>query len=148
MRFTCVQAHLRVDDDCPTWALIADEIFRDDALGESKTLSNDSNARMKHSRPTDGDEQQISKKCTKWPENMALDLKQYIPHPKSARNYRRSRSVRTKTQEKPDTCKTNSANISETDMEYVPKNTSLTLQTTSSTIIGETRGVDAPGAPN
>ena len=39
------QAYLKMGDNHPTWALVADAIFRNDATGEPEALANDLTAR-------------------------------------------------------------------------------------------------------
>jgi hypothetical protein len=45
IQLTWIQAYLKMDDTRPTWAQLADEIFRNDAPGEPKSIIDDQNAR-------------------------------------------------------------------------------------------------------
>ena len=120
IQLTWAQAYLKLDEDRPTWALIADEIFRNDAPGEPTSLVHNPNARINqflqtwHSRinkkkntdPNNEDAQSIPndlREMLKVAKKYNVRLEAIDPAPEVRADLPAIRNVQTKPTEKPDT---------------------------------------------
>ena len=117
IQLTWVQAYLKMDDERPTWALVADEILRNDTPGEIKSLANNPNARinqflqtwhsrMKQKKSPNDNEPGIPndlKEMLKVARKYGVRLEANHPTPEVRADLPAIRSVQTKDQEKPDT---------------------------------------------
>jgi len=117
IQLTWAQAYLKMGDDRPTWALIADEILRNDVPGEIRSLTNNRNARinqfmqtwhsrMKQRKNTDDNEPNIPndlKEMLKVAKKYGIRLEANHPTPQVRAELPAIRNIQTKEQEKPDT---------------------------------------------
>jgi ribonuclease HI len=115
IQLTWIQSYLKMGESRPTWALIADELFRNNAPGEPKSLANDRNARINqflqswHSRsrnaPNNNDLNipKDLKEMLKVAHKYNVKLEAIHPSPEVRADLPAIRNIQTKTDEKPDT---------------------------------------------
>ena len=120
IQLTWAQAYLRMDENRPTWALVADEIFRNDVPGEPTSLQNNPNARInqflqtwhsrinkkKNNNPNNADPPNIPndlREMIKTAKKHGVRLEAIDPAPEVRANLPAIRNTQTKASEKPDT---------------------------------------------
>ena len=117
IQLTWAQAYLKMDESRPTWAFLADEIFRNDVPGEPKSLAEDCNARTNQFLQSWHSRSKTRSANNKNPPTIPKDLKEMLktakkygvrleavhPSPETTSVLPAIRNIQTLENEKPDT---------------------------------------------